>query len=70
MFKLTIIQMFFKEDRISDRDYNRFVDTGEINQKILTRIAKKVMKTQQLNEREMAIFVGKTSEINEILRNI
>jgi hypothetical protein len=70
MFKLTIIQMFFKEDEISDRDYNRFVDTGEINQKILTRIAKKVMKNQQLNEREMVIFVGKTSEINEILRNI
>ncbi len=56
------------EEIISDDDYKNFVDNNVVLDDILNSIADKVMSQQPLSERETAIFTGKTSEINEIIK--
>lgn len=58
--------IFIQKD-ISVRDYDKFVDTGKVSDAILERIAKKVMKNETLEEREMTVFVSMTSDINAII---
>ncbi len=55
-------------DIIADDIYNNFVDNNIVPQDILDSIADKVMKRETLSQRETAIFNGKTSEINEIIK--
>lgn len=52
---------------ISDADYKKFVDKGQVSKTILKTIAEKVKTQSELTERENAIFVAKTGEINEII---
>ena len=54
-------------ESISDEDYKKFVDNGEVAEGILTYIAFAVRDRATLSPREMAIFAGKTSEINKII---
>lgn len=56
-------------DVITDQDYNNFVDNNVVSDVILNSIADKVINRASLSQRETAIFSGKTSEINEIIRN-
>jgi hypothetical protein len=56
-------------DIITDEVYNSFIDKNIVPENILNSIADKVMKRETLSQRETAIFTGKTSEINEIIRN-
>lgn len=55
-------------DPISDDDFNKFVDKGEVNDDILKSIANKIKDGKNLSIREQSIFTGKTGEINEILK--
>lgn len=52
---------------ISDKDYKTFVDKGKVSLTILKSIAEKVKTQSELTERENAIFVAKTAEINELI---
>ena len=61
---------FFKYNGISNRAWDRFIDFGQVDNKILVRITQKIMESKELNEREMAIFTSKTSLINEMIRDI
>lgn len=54
-------------DTISDEVYKNFVDKNEVPQEILEAIAEKVKAQATLSDRELAIFTGKTAEINEII---
>lgn len=54
-------------DPISEEDYNNFVDKNIVSDDILSSIATKVKDQQMLSTREMAIFTGKTAEINKII---
>lgn len=55
-------------DVISDEVYNAFIDNNIVPESVLNSIADKVIKKEPLSQRETAIFTGKTSEINEIIR--
>lgn len=55
-------------DVITDTVYNNFVDKNLVPDNILSSIADKVINRIPLSQRETAIFSGKTSEINEIIR--
>ena len=55
---------------ISDSEYNKFIDKGIVLKKTLNNIAGKIKGGKALSQREIAIFTDKTSEINDILRNI
>lgn len=57
-----------QDDNISQEDYDIFVETGEISEDILEDIAFKIANTQQLSEREKAIYQDKSYEIESILR--
>ena len=55
-------------DVITDEVYNTFIDKNTVPENILNSIADKVMNRAPLSQRETAIFTGKTSEINDIIR--
>jgi hypothetical protein len=55
-------------DTITDEVYNNFVDKNTVPDSIMQSIANKVINRAPLSQRETAIFSGKTSEINEIIR--
>ena len=58
------------EESISDKEYNDFIDKGEVSQNRINSIANKIKNKEQLNEKEIAIFNDKTSEINQRLTKI
>jgi hypothetical protein len=53
---------------ISDEVYNNFIDNNIVPDDILNDIANKIINKVDLSTRETSIFSGKTSEINEIIR--
>ena len=55
-------------ESVSDADYANYVDNNIASPELLNSIADKVISRQPLSERETAIFSGKTSEINDIIR--
>lgn len=55
------------EETISDEDYKNFVDNGVVSQEIIDNIANKVKDRVPLSERENAIYIDKTVEINDSL---
>ena len=59
----------FKYYGISNKVWDKFVDSGEIKNEFIKIISFKIIKGFKLTEREMAILCSKTSEINEIIRN-
>jgi len=67
---LNFLKSFFETSEVTEADYKTFVDKGTVRKTVLVSISKKVQDRLDLNEKEMAIFVGKTSEINEIMRSI
>lgn len=54
-------------EAITDEEYSNFVDKGIVNEKTLKSISNKVKNKEALSERETAIFIDKTSEINKII---
>ena len=50
--------------------YNKYIDTGNVPAIIMYSIAKKVMNNEVLTTYENSIFVGKTSDINFLIRSI
>ena len=56
--------------KITDSQYEMFVDTGKVSDLILRTIAFKIIKREELNEKELAIFYSKTSLINEIIASV
>lgn len=55
---------------VTDIIYNKYVDTGNVPAIIMYSIAKKVMNNEVLSTYENSIFVGKTSDINFLIRSI
>lgn len=50
-----------------EKEYEQFVNTGNVSDTTLINIANKVKNREQLTEIENAIFVGKTEDINQII---
>lgn len=53
--------------KITDSQYEKFVDTGRVSDLMIKIIAFKIIKRERLNEKELAIFYAKTSLINEMI---
>ena len=53
---------------ITKEDYDKFVDTGVVDEGIINYLAEKVRKNETLNDIEQAIFNDKTSDVEEALR--
>lgn len=56
-------------ENITDYQFNKFINTGKVAYYILSKIANKIKKNNTLSQREMAIFIDKTGEIEKILRD-
>lgn len=57
-----------EESEISEEEYNDFIDKGNVTKERLTSIAEKVKNKEELSPREQEIFMDKTSEINNIIK--
>lgn len=60
----------FFRTRVTDKIFDQFVNTGEVPDRILRMIAFKVIKREQMSNNEMAIFIGKTEDINKLIVEI
>ncbi len=59
--------MKYKFAKVTDKIYNKFIDTGQVPDNIIKLLAIKLMKNETLNEKEIAIFYATTSEINNMI---
>lgn len=55
---------------MEEKDWKEFVDTGEINPRVLVNIALKFKEHKQLNEKEIAVYREKSNVIEFLLRSI
>lgn len=53
---------------ITEEEWTNFVDNAKVSEAVLNSLADKVANKEPLTERENAIFIDKTSEIEEILK--
>lgn len=60
----------FYKPKVTEKIYKNYVDTGNVPAKIITLLAIKVMKAEELNQMEFAIFCDKTTEINEEIKTL
>ena len=52
---------------VTDSVTKKFIDTGHVSDWVITHIAKKIKRNQNLTNNEQVIFYGKTAEINEAI---
>ena len=55
---------------VTPKIYQHYVDTGKVPSDILRMIAFKISQNKKLTNLEIAIFAGKSEEINELLIKI
>lgn len=60
----------FKPVSVTEKVYNKFINTGKVSDSIIRMLAIKLMKDEPLSWYELTIFYGKTAEINEMIRNL
>lgn len=53
---------------LTDEDFNKFVDTGEVSNDILNNIAEKVKNNAELTKQELAIYQNKSKEVEDIVK--
>ena len=58
------------EETITDFQYNKFINTGKVAYYVLKKISIKIKNNFTLSQREMAIFIDKTGNIEKILNKI
>lgn len=61
---------FFKPVEVTEKIYQKFIDTGKVPRSIIHLLAIKIIDGRELNEMEFAIFSNKTSEINNLITEI
>ena len=53
---------------VTEEEYKKFVDTGEVSPERINALADKVQRKVSLSKYEAAMFAAKTAEINDILK--
>jgi len=56
-----------ENEKATEEEFNDFVDTGEVSDTRLKKIAEKVKNSEALSKEEQAILTAKTSEIEDII---
>lgn len=64
---MLLASIYIRLFNLTDQDFNKFVDTGEVSDSIIKCIAYKVMLRKTLSEKEMAIFTDKTTRVNNYI---
>jgi len=64
---IQFIKYLFSPIRVTNRIWDRFVDTGKVPKSIIRLLAFKIMKREELSQREMAIFCANTDAINNMI---
>jgi|LakMenEpi03Aug12_release.lakeMendotaPanAssembly.Ray.scaffolds.fasta_scaffold316409_3 hypothetical protein len=64
------IKELFGPVQVTDRIWNRFVDSGKVPDSIIRLLAFKTMKREKLTDREFAIFCAKTDAINNMIIHV
>ena len=59
--------MKYKFAKVTDKIYNKFIDTGQVPDVIIKLLAIKLINNEVLNAKELAIFYANTSDINEMI---
>lgn len=59
--------MKYKFAKVTDKIYNKFIDTGQVPDIIIKLLAIKLINNEALNAKELAIFYANTSDINEMI---
>jgi len=59
--------MKYKFAKVTDKIYNKFIDTGQVSDNIIKLLAIKLIKNETLNEKELAIFYATTSDVNNMI---
>lgn len=54
---------FFDKTKVTEKIYKDFIDTGNVPTKIITILAQKVMRGEELGDWEYVIFCNKVAEI-------
>lgn len=57
-------------DAIPNKDWQKWVETGQASDRILMQVALKIKMGHELGEREASIYVFHASEIEQILKEI
>lgn len=56
--------------RLTNRVYDKFVDTGIVPERIIRMLAFKIIKGETLSQREMAVFYACTSDIEDMIKTV
>jgi len=67
---MSIFNNLFGQMKVTEKTYNKFINTGEVPINIIRMIAFKVIRQEPLNNQELAIFHDKTHTINEMIIKI
>lgn len=65
-----MIWNIFKPVELTDKIYNKFIDTGKVPDSIIRLIAFKIIERKVLTEKEMAVFYACTGEVENMLAKI
>lgn len=68
MYKKNCPRITWTSGDVNDEEYNNFIEYGDVDYGRLTDIANKIKFNDKLTEREMAIFVSKTGQINNLIK--
>ena len=60
----------FYKPKVTEKIYKKYVDTGTVPAKIITLLALKTIRGEELDQMEFAIFCNKTTEINEEIKTL
>ena len=58
----------FRPVTLTDKLYNKFVDTGYVPERIIRLLALKIIKAETLTKEEMAVFIEYTSAIEDMIK--
>jgi hypothetical protein len=61
------VETKYKFAKVTDKIYNKFIDTGQVSDNIIKLLAIKLIKNETLNEKELAIFYATTSDVNNMI---
>ena len=61
------VETKYKFAKVTDKIYNKFIDTGYVPNKIIRMLSLKLVNNIPLNEKELAIFYANTSAINDMI---
>lgn len=70
MYKREWLNKFFGPVQVTEKIYNRFIDTGFVPESTIRLLAFKIIDKKELTTEEMAIFCGKTAEVNDMIIQI